>query len=102
VEAGLFFANAERVRDEVTRLAAAPDTRAVLVDAETIPFVDVTAAEMLLQLQEALQRDGKRRLLAHDIGQVRDILALSESDKPLELYPTVREAVAQFESRKAA
>jgi sulfate permease, SulP family len=44
VEGGLFFANADTVRDAIRMHAAEPGTRAVVLDAETVPFVDVSAA----------------------------------------------------------
>ena len=47
VESGLFFANADHVRDSVLG-AITPDTIAVVLDAETIPSIDVTGAGMLI------------------------------------------------------
>ncbi|WP_406082383.1 STAS domain-containing protein [Streptomyces zaomyceticus] len=41
VEVGIHFANAERIRSEVRRIAARKEVTAVVIDAETIPFVDV-------------------------------------------------------------
>jgi len=43
VEAGIYFANADAVRARVVAAAAEPGVNAVVLDAETIPFVDVTA-----------------------------------------------------------
>jgi sulfate permease, SulP family len=55
VEGGLFFANAEHVR--VTVLDRVDeDTKAVVLDAQTMPFVDVSAARLLRELAEDLQR----------------------------------------------
>ena len=89
VEAGLFFANTDHVRQAV--LAHAHDVKAVVLDAETIPFVDVTAAEMLRALAEDLERRGVRLLVARDVGQVRDVLG----DENQRIYPTVEAAVTQ-------
>ncbi|MCI0632401.1 MAG: SulP family inorganic anion transporter [Actinobacteria bacterium] len=96
VESGLFFANAEHVRDEIGRLAAQDGVRAVLLDAETIAFVDLTGVKMLVELHHALRGSGKRLLLARDIGQVRDVLRASGEASDLEVYPTVSEAVRTF------
>jgi sulfate permease, SulP family len=94
LEAGLFFANADAVRDAVRAHAAERGTRAVVLDAETVPFVDVTAARMLGQLAEDLGRQGIRLVVARDVGQVRDVLGREEGDEPLVwAYPTVRDAV---------
>jgi high affinity sulfate transporter 1 len=94
VESGLFFANADAVRKDV--LAHAVDgTKTIVIDGETVPFIDMTAAQMLEALAEDLQRDGVQLLLARDVGQVRDILARQEADHPVAIraYPTVQDAV---------
>ncbi|HTZ22942.1 MAG TPA: SulP family inorganic anion transporter [Streptosporangiaceae bacterium] len=75
VESGLFFANADHVRAAIETAAAADGTRAVVVDCETMPSVDVTAARMLDQLAGDLRRRGVRLVLAGQIGQVRDMMA---------------------------
>jgi MFS superfamily sulfate permease-like transporter len=60
-----------------------------------VPFIDVTAAQMLEALAEDLERDGIQLLLARDVGQVRDILKRQEADHPVAIrtYPTVQAAV---------
>ncbi|WP_159918951.1 SulP family inorganic anion transporter [Rhodococcus sp. WAY2] len=99
VEAGLFFANAEHVKDRIEDLCA-DDTRVVVLDAETSPFVDVTAAQMLGQLRSVLARRGIELRVAHDIGQFRDTLRLSGSDAtPVNLYATVQDALDAGASR---
>src|SRR5215211_7542199 len=54
VESGLFFANADYVREAIRGHADEGDVHAVVLDAQTVPFVDVTAAEMLTQLRDEL------------------------------------------------
>jgi sulfate permease, SulP family len=94
VEGGLFFANADAVRDTIRGHAAEPGTRAIVLDAETVPFVDVSAARMLGLLAADLHRQGVQLLFARDIGQVRDVLAREAVERPLvRTYPTVRDAV---------
>ena len=92
VESGLFFANADHVRERLRALAAEHEARAVVLDAETVPFVDVTAAAMLRQLNADLERDGIRLLVARDVGQVRDVLAHTSGPSPT--YRTLDEGVA--------
>jgi MFS superfamily sulfate permease-like transporter len=93
VEAGLYFANADAVRTRL--LAAADGVHAVVLDAETIPFIDVTAARMLDELAGDLRRRGVRLAIARDVGEVRDVLARAASEAELhEVYATVGEAVA--------
>jgi high affinity sulfate transporter 1 len=99
VESGLFFANAEHVRTTLQR-AIGPDTRALVLDAQTVPFIDVTAAEMLLRLREDLAARGIALVMARGVGQVRDVLERSAgSDELLPgVYPTVSEAVAALQA----
>lgn len=99
VESGLFFANADHVRDRLRALAAERDVRAVVLDAQTVPFVDVTAAAMLQHLRTDLDRDGVRLVIARDVGQVRDVLAREGGPTPS--YPTLDEAVASVLDRPA-
>jgi SulP family sulfate permease len=89
VESGLFFANADYVRAAV--LAAAKGKSAVILDCETVPFVDVTAGRMLDELTAHLQDRGVRFVIAREIGQVRDVLAAT-GPAP-EYFPSVRTAV---------
>ena len=94
VESGLFFANADHVRAEIEAAARTDGTRAVVLDCETMPSVDVTAARMLNALASDLLRRGVRLVLAAEIGQVRDMLAaVGDHDRPLQYHRTVREAV---------
>jgi MFS superfamily sulfate permease-like transporter len=95
VEGGLFFANAEAVRSRVRQAARDPEVRVVVLDAEAIAFVDVSAAEMLSELDDDLEREHARLLVARDIGQVRDVLRRTSSDPSFaHVYPTVAQAVA--------
>ena len=57
VEAGLFFANSDHVRQTVLAHAREKGVHAVVLDAETIAFIDVSAAEMLHALGGELERD---------------------------------------------
>jgi SulP family sulfate permease len=93
IESGLFFANADVVRDSIRAKAADPNVNAVVLDAQTIPAIDFTAAHMLIELGRDLQRQGKRLVLARQVGQVRDVLAKEERPTAIEFYPSVRAAV---------
>ena len=83
------------VRDAI-RAQATGDTRAVVVDAETVPAVDVTAVGMLVQLAEDLRRDGIELVLARDIGAVRDLVEAGGEERVLRSYPTVQAAVDEL------
>jgi sulfate permease, SulP family len=95
VEAGLFFANAEHVRLAILAHAREPGTRAVVLDAQSVPYVDVTAAQMLVDLRGDLEREGVRLVVARDIGQVRDVLRHEGAEDGSALYPTVEDAVSR-------
>ncbi len=92
VEGDLYFANAEHVRSRINDLARRPGTRAVIVDAETMPSVDVTAVQMLTELAATLADDGVTLVMARDIGQVRDLLP-AEGEVPA-VYGDIPEAIA--------
>ncbi|WP_345575196.1 sodium-independent anion transporter [Streptomyces prasinosporus] len=88
------FANAERIRSTVGKAAGRDGATAVVIDAETVPFIDVSAVRMLDQLAGELKVRGVRLLLARDVGQVRDVLSTADAGAELRhVHPTVREAV---------
>jgi sulfate permease, SulP family len=94
VEAGLFFANADHVRARIRKSAESADPRAVVLDAETTPSIDVTAAQMLADLAHNLRSRGTRLLVARDVGQVRDVLRRVEVPEiVVGVYPSVDAAV---------
>jgi high affinity sulfate transporter 1 len=90
VESGLFFANADAVSKSLKAHAATPGTRGVVLDAEAIAFVDITAVRMLDELADDLARAGQQLVIAHDLGQVGDLLDASS----LQVFPTIDEAIA--------
>jgi SulP family sulfate permease len=94
VESGLFFANADAVRQSIRAHAATKGTRVVVLNAETAPAIDVTAAHMLAELTQSLEREGVRLLVTRQIGQVRDVVGQVATDTtPEGVYPTVQAAV---------
>lgn len=92
-ESALFFANADAVRTRILDLVRTGTPTAVVVDAETVPSIDLTAARMLEELADDLGSRGTRLVLARDIGQVRDLLDEAGTGVRIESYPTVRAAV---------
>jgi MFS superfamily sulfate permease-like transporter len=97
VEAGLFFGNADHVREQLRLRAKAADADVVIVDARTTPSIDVSATEMLGTLNRDLAREGIALALARDVGQVRDVLAEAGEGLP-PAYATVDEAIAGVKS----
>jgi anti-anti-sigma factor len=94
VEGSLFFANADHVRARIRRIAQSSGARAVVLDAETTPSIDVTGARMLADLAQDLGRQGTELLVARDLGQVRDVLQRAEVPGiAVGVHPTVDAAV---------
>jgi sulfate permease, SulP family len=94
VESGVFFANADHVRATIEDAATADGTQTVVLDCESMPYVDVTAARMLTQLAADLDRRRVRLVLAGELGQVRDMLAaVSDQNGTPEYHRRVNDAV---------
>ena len=72
---------------------------AVVLDAETIAFVDVTAATMLEDLADELDRAGVVLAMAQNVGQVRDFLEQTRVGTKLRFYDTIHEAVTALTPR---
>ncbi len=92
VEGGIFFANAENVRDRIAG-AAGDGVHGVVIDASSVPTIDVTGAEMLAELTHDLARRGVTLVLAHAAGQVRDVVDASGADAVGTIFQTVGDAV---------
>jgi len=99
-DAPLMFANARTFRDAVRRLAARdPAPRWIVVAAEPVTDVDTTAADMLRDLDDELNADGTRLVLAELKDPVRrkiDRYELTRTLEPDHFYPTVSSAVDAF------
>jgi SulP family sulfate permease len=94
MESSLFFANADAVRQRVRAHAAQEGTKVIVLDVETVASIDVTAAHMLAELTQSLEREGVRLLVCRQIGQVRDVVGQVATDTtPEGVYPTVQAAV---------
>ncbi|MFD8102527.1 SulP family inorganic anion transporter [Nocardia fluminea] len=94
VESGLFFANSDYVKDHIEGLCT-DRTRMVVLDAETSPSVDVTAAAMLLALRDTLAVRRIGFAIARPVAQFGDALGSAEhGDVPIPIHPTVAAAAA--------
>lgn len=99
-DAPLFFANAElftaRVLEAVAR-APAP-VHWVVVAAEPVTSIDVTAADILAELDEALHKDGIELCFAELKDPVKDKLKRFELFPRFEeaFFPTIGSAVRSF------
>jgi sulfate permease, SulP family len=104
VESGLFFANADHVREAIRGHTVAGDVWAIVLDAQTMPFVDITAARMLDELRQDLASEDISLMLARDVGQVRDVIRSSRPDGATgedRVFATVEEAVEAASSLRS-
>jgi high affinity sulfate transporter 1 len=75
VDAPLIFANSHTVKDKVLEMAdAEPSVHTVVMDLQTSPMLDITASDMLVELDQALAERGTDLRLAEAIGDVQDML----------------------------
>jgi len=73
-DGALYFANSGYFEDKVLeRAALKPDLKFVIVDAESINFIDATGEEMLHHLAERLEAGGVELLIARAKKQVMDV-----------------------------
>ena len=100
VESGLFFANAEAVRLAIKQHAARAGTAGVVLDAETVGFVYVTAVRMLDEMGDELAPAHQQLVIAHDLGQVDDLLA-QHPDVSVQVRPSIPAAIAAITSAAA-
>ena len=99
--APLFFANANQFRDRIRELVAAaePPARWVLIAAEPITDVDVTADAMLVDLDEELAASGIVLAFAEVQSPVRDWVVRyrgSSTAAGARSYRSIREALAAY------
>ncbi|MFE6157905.1 SulP family inorganic anion transporter [Streptomyces sp. NPDC056486] len=102
----LFFANAKSFRDEVLRYTHAEQSpRRVLIAAEPVTDVDTTAADILEELDAALQELGVGLVFAELKDPVRrkvERYGLARTFDARRFYPTVEAAVEAFRSDSGA
>jgi high affinity sulfate transporter 1 len=105
-DAPLFFANARTFRDQVRRLARSePRPVWIVVAAEPITDVDTTAADMLQDLDEALNAKGVSLVFAELKDPVREKIEryeLTRTIDPDHFFPTVGAAVAAYQDQFGA
>jgi MFS superfamily sulfate permease-like transporter len=100
-DAPLFFANAEFFRDRALEAVADSPTwvRWLVVGAEPVTSVDVTAADVLEELDKTLQRGGHRLCFAEMKDPVKDKLKRFGLFRRLgeeRFFATIGEAVNRY------
>jgi high affinity sulfate transporter 1 len=100
-DAPLFFANAQAFHEQVRRAVAAAPTRThwVVVAAEPVTDVDITAADALLALDAELHQAGMDLFFAEMKGPVKDRLkhyGLFARLGAENFFPTIEQAVDRY------
>lgn len=98
-EAPLFFANSGRFREEIRRLAREHEPKWILIQCEAITDVDVTAAEMLEQLDLELNAAGIHLAFAemrHRLQELTLRYGLMDSVDRNNFFPTVEAALSKI------
>jgi len=102
----LFFANAQTFRDEIERIAASqPPPRWIIVAAEPITDIDTTAADMLEELDRAVNRLGVSLVFAEVKDPVRrkiERYELTATIDPDHFFPTLGAAVEAYRAETGA
>ncbi|MEU3305070.1 sulfate permease [Streptomyces sp. NPDC006678] len=105
-DAPLIFANAKTFRDEILRLADAdPRPSWIVIAAEPMTDVDTTAADVLEELDEALNAEHVHLVFAELKDPVRrkiERYGLTRTIDPRHFVPTVEAAVTAFRLRTGA
>jgi high affinity sulfate transporter 1 len=100
-EAPLFFANAGSFREQIRRLVRERKPRWVVLQCEAITDVDVTAAEMLEQLDNELNAAGTHMAFAEMRARLQELTlryGLLETLDRDHFYPTLEVALEQVQA----
>ena len=102
-EAPLFFANAGAFRQQIRKLVRERQPEWIVLQCEAVTDVDVTAAEVLGQLDRELNASGIHLAFAELRGRLQDLIlryGLLETLDRDHFYPTLEAAVKEIESRE--
>jgi high affinity sulfate transporter 1 len=98
-EAPLFFANAGAFRQQIRRLVAERQPTWIVLQCEAITDIDVTAAEMLEQLDTELNADGRHMAFVELRSRLQDLIGrygLYESFDRTHFYPSIETALREI------
>ncbi len=104
-EAPLFFANAGQFRDQVRALVRDSSPAYVVLQCEAVTDIDVTAAEVLKDLDEELNAKGVHLAFVELRDRLADLIVRYDLDATLQaehFYASVEEAVAALASERDA
>ena len=98
-EAPLFFANAGAFRQQIRKLVKAREPAWVVIQCEAITDIDVTAAEMLEQLDTELNAAGQHMAFVELRGRLQELMqrhGLFETLDRDHFYPSIDTALEQI------
>ena len=104
-EAPLFFANASSFREQIRKIVSERKPRWIVLQCEAITDVDVTAAEMLEQLDHELNAAGTHLAFAELRTRLQDLTlryGLLETLDREHFYPTLETALEQVQASDSA
>jgi high affinity sulfate transporter 1 len=104
-EAPLFFANAGAFRQQIRKLVREHRPRWVVLQCEAVTDVDVTAAEMLEQLDIELNAAGTHLAFAEMRSRLQELTlryGLLETLEPAHFYPTLEAALEEIQTQQAS
>ena len=104
-EAPLFFANAGAFRLQIRKLVRERKPRWVVLQCEAVTDVDVTAAEMLEQLDNELNAAGTHLAFAEMRSRLQDLTlryGLLDTLDHEHFYPTLEAALAEIQAEEAS
>ena len=99
-EAPLFFANAGAFREQVRRLVLERDPQWIVLQCEAITDIDVTAAEMLEQLDVELNAAGRHLAFVELRSRLQDLVqryGLFETLDRDHFYPSIETALGSID-----
>jgi MFS superfamily sulfate permease-like transporter len=103
-EAPLFFANAGSFREQIRKIVRERQPRWVVLQCEAISDVDVTAAEMLEQLDNELNAEGTHLAFAEMRGRLQALTlryGLFETLDREHFYPTLDAALEEIQAEES-
>jgi high affinity sulfate transporter 1 len=103
-EAPLFFANAGSFREQIRKIVREHRPRWVVLQCEAITDVDVTAAEMLEQLDNELNAEGTHLAFAEMRGRLQELTlryGLLETLDREHFYPTLDAALEEIQAEES-
>ncbi|UDY35157.1 SulP family inorganic anion transporter [Dermatobacter hominis] len=103
-EAPLFFANAGQFRDQVRALVRESEPDFVVLQCEAVTDIDVTAAEVLKDLDEELNAKGVHLAFVELRDRLRDLIVRYELQTTLQaehFFPSVEVAVRELDAERS-